>query len=1114
MKFCGNCGAAQSEICPSCKFENPPGFKFCGSCGSSLSMTSATPAVHEIPAKPREQLSAERGERRHLTVMFCDLVGSTELSGRLDPEDLRGIVRKYQDVCEKVVARYEGHIAQYLGDGILVYFGYPVAHENDAHRAVSSGLGILEAIERLNDRLEAEGTTRISVRLGVHTGHVVIGDIGQSGQAQQLALGATPNIAARIQGLADPGGLLISAETYQLVSRYFVCDDQGAYDAKGIAEPLRVYQVRQENTALSRLEDGAEREESVPMVGRDSEIERLIGLWEEAKHGKSHVVLLNGEAGLGKSRIIRALMQHVAQDNDAWLNVHHCSPYHQRTAFYPISNTLEHIVLKFKHGESSEERILKLEGFLLQYGLPLDETVPLFASILTIPLKGTAYLPSPFSPEQQKQKLIATIMWAFMERARHQTLLLIFEDLQWIDPSTLDLITQIVNQSPVLNMLTVLSFRPEFTPPWRLQPHVVPTTLTNLPNEAVREIIQKVAGGKRLPDALIEEIIRKTDGVPLFVEELAKMVIGSDMLEAFEDHYELTGPISSLAIPSTLHDSLVARLDRMSHTKQIAQLGAAIGRDFSYALINYASEMEERAVLQGLNELVEAELLQQQGVAPNARYNFRHALIRDAAYQSLLKSQKKVMHGRIANSITTHLPDYEMEHPEIAAYHYEQARITAKAIALWTRAGEKVKQHLGYDEALNFLERGLSLLDQLPDGDEKARLEIEILTMQAPVYLMVEGFTSTKAHNCSQRMKELAEASGDQMGLFRALRGVIPYTVFTGKPFKALAFARETLAIAESQQMPDLKMEALRLVGQSSVYTAENEQSLDAFDQILEIYKTLDDHNLGRLVGADPDIFSLTQSSHVIWTLGYPDQAIDRANQAINRAEEGKRRFSQAMCLCISSFLQNRIGDFEGGQRVAIECIALCQKYGILMFENEVSIFLGRAMARLGDVNAGLEVMHRAIDHRIGQGMTSGLLYHYSDLASVYLESGDVENGLTTVRLAIAHEEETEDRMFLPEVYRVKGELLLAQNFQANSAAAEGCYEKSLKEAQTTSARSLELRTAMSIARLRAKQGRHAEGLQLVKGIYDWFAEGFETIDLKEAGQLMDALSTGAQSSA
>jgi len=1111
IKFCGNCGTPQESLCSSCGFKNPPGFKFCGNCGTQILKNQGSALPQQPMTTPRPEKRTE-AERRHLTVMFCDLVGSTALSSELDPEDLREIITEYQGVCQKVVARYEGHIAQYLGDGILVYFGYPAAHENDAHRSVSSGLGILEAVQQFNKRIEKSNGIRISVRIGIHTGHVVIGDMGSTGQTQQLALGATPNIAARLQGLAEPDTLIISADTYALVKRFFLCEDKGEHQVKGIPTPIKVYRVIHENVARSRFEASQDVSDQVTLVGRDDEVDQLVGLWEDAKQSKSHVVLLSGEPGVGKSRVLQALMSHVAADSHAWLNIQQCSPYHKGTAFYPLAEVLEHVVLQLTGDESSTEKISRLEGFLLQYGFALQEMVPLFASIMAVPLEGTAYQPTPFSVEQQKQRIIGAFITMCLELSSEHNLLLVFEDIQWIDPSSLDMITQLINQPPSLNILTILSFRPEFSPPWRMQPRIIPMSLSNLSRDAVKEIIVQISDGKRLPEELIEQIIQKTDGIPLFVEELTKMVLGSEMIREHHDHYELSGPISSLSIPSTLHDSLVARLDRMSHTKEIAQIGAAIGREFSYELINITSNMQEEAMRECLNQLVEAELLLQRGVPPKATFKFRHVLIRDAAYQSLLKSQQQSIHQRIALSLTKHLPGLAENHPEVVAHHFEQAKMYSEAVVYWTKAGDKVRQHLAYDETLNYIERGLALIQQIKKEEDCSKLELNLLIIQAPVLMMTEGFASVRFFQASCRMKELAVQLGDDMSLFRALRGVITYELFAGKADEALNYARDALTIAESLKVDDAIMEAHRLIGQTSIYVGELSLSLKSFDQSISLYEATDKDTMSRLIGADPEIFSLIQSSHVAWNLGYPDQAQERAKRALAKADELERSYSQALCLFLNSVVSTYCGYMKDTLHYSQSCIELSKEYGFTMFANEAKTFLGVGMVENGDTEAGFRMMHEAIEARIQHNLLSGIHLHVGALAAMCFKTGDIDTGLQAVDRAIALREKSDDQYFLSEIYRLKGEFLAAKSKKDHNEEIEKCLVKSIKIAKKQKAKSLELRSAMSMARLRKSQGKFDESLELVTNVYNWFKEGLETHDLLEAKNLMETLSVKTRS--
>jgi class 3 adenylate cyclase len=562
------------------------------------------PAMPEV-ALPQTSLPSTapampEAERRQLTVLFCDLVDSTALASQLDPEDLREVVRAYQATCAKVIARFEGHIAQYLGDGLLVYFGYPLAHEDDAQRAVRTGLGIVEAMGQLNTRLKQERGVELAVRLGIHTGLVVVGEVGGGTRQEQLALGETPNLAARLQGLAAPNTLVISAATSQLLGGFFACQSLGTPFLRGFVQPLEVYQVLYESMARSRLEV-AGRTGLTPLVGREQEIGLLRERWAQVKDGMGQVVLLSGEAGIGKSRLVQVLTEQVATDPQAWLTPCQCSPYHQNTALYPMIDLLERVALRFEREESPEQKLRKLEGFLVQYGLPLADTVPLFAALLSLPLRAD-YAPLAMAPEQQKQQALHALLMIFMRIATQQPVLFVMEDLHWVDPTTLELLTLLVDQGPTSRILALWTFRPDFSSPWTGRSHLTQVMLPRLPRQQATEMAARVAHGKALPPEVVEQVVAKTDGVPLFVEELTKMVLESGLLQEREERYELTAPLPPLAIPATLHDSLMARLDRLATVKGLAQLGATLGREFAYDLLHAVSPWDEATLRRGLQQ--------------------------------------------------------------------------------------------------------------------------------------------------------------------------------------------------------------------------------------------------------------------------------------------------------------------------------------------------------------------------------------------------------------------------------------------------------------------------------------------------------------------------------
>jgi len=587
-------------------------------------------------------------------VLFCDLADSTRLAGQLDPEDLREVVLAYQAAGVEVIQRFDGYIAQYLGDGLLVYFGYPQAHEDDAQRAVRTGLGILDAMGTLNTRLEQAKGIRLAVRIGIHTGPVVVGTMGSGGRHEQLALGETPNLAARLQNLAAPDTVAISSTTHRLVQGYFTCDDCGIHSFKGVETPTRVYRVVGESAAQSRL-DVAEAIGLTPLVGREHEVGLLQERWAQRKDGLGQVVLPSGEAGIGKSRLVRVLAEWVADEGAPQLTLR-CSPYHTNSAFYPV---IEHLrrLLQWHRDESPTARLAALEQALQRVSLPLAEVVPLLAALLAVPIPEEQYPSLALSPQRQKQKTQeALVAWLLAEAAR-QPVLAVWEDLHWADPSTLELLELLLDHVPTARLLLVLTARPEFRPPWSPRSYMTPLTLTRLARHQSEAMVLRVTGGKPLPAEVLAQVVAKTDGIPLFVEELVKTILEAGLVQEEAGRYVLTGPLPPLAIPTTLQDALMARLDRLAVVKDVAQLGAVLGREFAYALLRAVAPLDEATVQQALAQLVEAELLYQRGMPPQATYVFKHALIQDTAYQSLLKSTRQQYHQRIAQVLEQQFPE-------------------------------------------------------------------------------------------------------------------------------------------------------------------------------------------------------------------------------------------------------------------------------------------------------------------------------------------------------------------------------------------------------------------------------------------------------------------------
>ncbi len=1099
MKFCGQCGSPLHVSCINCGQANPPGFKFCGHCGHQIVEGEQE---SEKSAPERHAGGAQEGERRHLTVMFCDLVGSTELSQLLDPEDLRQIVLQYQSICRKIVARFEGHVAQYLGDGILVYFGYPKAHENDAHRAVTSALAIIEGIKQLNSSLDSYHNIQLAVRIGVHSGHIVIGNILQDTDRQQfLAHGAVLNIAARIQSFADPDSLVISESTLKLIERHFTVEDLGNYELRGLQTPINLFKVLHGNRAKSILDHAKSENVGAPIIGRQDEMEKLKDCWFRAKQGHSSVVLINGEAGVGKSKLVGSLLAHVAEDSEAWFLPHECSPYHRKTAYYPFAKTIKTRALQLSGGESEADIIARLEGFLIQYGLNLDEVLPLFAGWLSISLANSSYRPSPYSPEQQKKKITESLLSMMIQRAREQPVLMLFEDLHWIDDASLIVLDKLMQQSPSIQMLAILTYRPEFRPSWRLQPHIVPMTLTRLDEHATREIILSLTGGKPLPDHLTEQIIRKTDGIPLFVEELTKMILTSNLLMEEGERFNLTGSMESLAIPSTLHDSLIARLDQMTHTKKVAQLGAVIGRKFSYDLISSISDMNENSLQNTLDELVQAELLTQSGIIPDAEFSFRHALLRDAAYQSLLKSQQRSYHSSIAESLLKNFTEVVAKRPEVLAFHFEKAGLFAHSVEYWIQAAVIAEGHHVYQNALSALEKAITLIDQIDRGKEKDNLMLKVRALQGPIQVILHGWASKEAMLASMRLKQLSEKLGDQINLFKALRTINLLEIFSGYPEKAEKFALSALEISKNLEDQEFAVEARRMLGHTFIMTGKLRESIENFNVALEKLKSLPDDFSSNFIGGHPEVICLIQSSHVLWSLGLADQARVRADRALKLARENGQPYMLAMVIEIRSFLAIFMSEYQEALLYAKEAYSLSDKYGFEFFK-ESETFVGYANFKKGKHRQGLQQMHRSSNHRMKMNARIGNNLHRHLLISAYLEIGKLQEAEEEIQQCLALAIERGDQFLLPEIYRLQGEVYAKQQKPQKEVMA--CFAESLRLSVQQSSLALQLRANISIYKYNASTSMGRESLESLKKLYYSFTEGFDMADMKEALSLIE----------
>jgi class 3 adenylate cyclase len=699
-------------------------------------------------------------DRRQLTVMFCDLVDSTALSTRLDPEDMRKIVAAYYRGCADVIIKAGGFIAKYLGDGVLAYFGYPRAHEDDAERAVRAGLTLVRAIAKLDS-----GTGEsLRVRIGVATGVVVVGDLTGEGEAQERGVvGETPNLAARLQTLAEAGAVVISTSTQRLTGGLFDYRDMGMLTVKGIGDAVRVWQVLGPSRVESRFE-ALHSTTLTPIVGRDEEIELLLRRWQRAKNGEGQVVLLSGEPGIGKSRLTAALEERLQFEPHARLR-YFCSRRHQDSAFYPFISQFERAA-GLRRDDTAEQRLDKLEAVLALAAGNLGEDAPLVAALLSISTESR-YPTLNLTPQKRKERTLSTMIAQIRGLALRQPLLILFEDVHWVDPSTLEALDHLVDCTATLPILLIVTFRPEFTSPWIGRSEVTLLTLNRLPARQQAEVIQRVSFGKALPKEVTDRIIDHTDGIPLFVEELTKTVLESGLLREQNGRYIVDGPLPPLAIPMTLHASLMARLDHLGPVRDVAQIAAAIGRRFSYELISAVASMPKERLDDALGHLVNAELVFRRGTPPDAEYTFKHALVQDAAYSSLLRDRRQQLHARIAVELENHFFDVVEQQPEILAEHCAHAGLAEKAARLWRRAGHNSAKRAAHREASVLFEKALTAYAALPLSADTTGEIIDVRwDLHHSFYPLGE---LARDRTNLERAERLAEWSGDEGRLSRVL---------------------------------------------------------------------------------------------------------------------------------------------------------------------------------------------------------------------------------------------------------------------------------------------------------------------------------------------------------
>lgn len=1066
-RFCISCGKSLSRYCPACKSVNPPSARFCANCGTAF-QTAASAGAGITPS------SANDGERRHLTVLFCDLVDSTVTAAHMDPEDWRVAVSSYHRTAAEAIRRFGGHVAKFMGDGVMAFFGYPGAHDNDAERGIRAGLAIIEALAKIN---ASAAQTKLAARIGLDSGNVVVGH-GAGSDAD--VFGDTPNIAARIQSCAETGTVMVSANTHRLTSGLFIVNDCGSRILKGIAEPMQLYRVIRPSAARGRLEAAAGTHGLTPFVGREDELNTLTNRWQRARDGEGQVVLITGEAGIGKSRVLYRFRETLVGTPHIWIDAA-AGAFFQNTPFYAIAELLHRSF--FAQGDSISDGITRMAEGLSGVGLDPASTVPLLAPLLNLPLPPE-YSPLLVPADEQRRRLLRLLVDWIFARAAVRLLIVAVEDLHWADPSTIELLQLLVEQGNGASLLQLYTARPEFHPPWPLRSHHAQITLNRLGSREIRAMVAQVAAQKAVTDDTVAAVIERTGGVPLFVEELTRAVLESG-----------DGKMTGRGIPETLHDSLMARLDPLGAARETLQLGAVLGNEFSYDLLRAVHQIAEPELQRRLRTLSDAELLYVRGIAPDARYQFKHALIREVAYEALLKSRRRETHFLVAKTIESDFPEIYATHPEVLARHWTDAGEPEAAIREWSRAGKITQDRSAFAEARKSYDQALSLIELVPPSFKRDLLELELRQAIVRLLWLTSGYSARETIAATEQAATLADKSGQLQQLLtwlllKCTAALVSgeFSIVTALLKQAIELARREGSAAALGNVHELYEATYFLRGM--LFQAENHFSAGA--------EYFDRDDLRRLPGAA--IAAYGWAAWNAWALGQVDAARTRLD-CMTKAVNTENPYDVAFAAVFSTTVNFYFGDFHQAEMTSADALAMSQKHQFPYIAALLHCIRGQILAQLDRPAEGTALIREGIGQltKVGSRLRMGNFLGWMAQAQARME--DIAGASATLEEALsAYPDEV---IFRAELLTIRGTVRLKQGEPQE---AEDDFREAISYAQKIDARSWELRASISLARLLRHSGRGNEALATFSSIYSWFNGCLATTDLKEAKTLVDEL--------
>jgi class 3 adenylate cyclase/predicted ATPase len=1058
------------------------------------SQASGKTEVSNIEVKALSPSQHREAELRQITVMFCDLVGSTQLSEKLDPEDLQKLIDAYRGECRTAIGRYEGQVARYFGDGVMAFFGYPHARENNAARAVHAALEIVSAVKKI------PGSVTLACRVGVCSGPVVVGEMGDSGTPWSMdAVGETPNIAARLQTLAAADTVLISESTRHLVSSAFDLEDLGTQELKGVTEPLHVYRVLTAKNIASRFE-AAHAGFLTPLIGRSTELRLLLNRWQKVKEGDGQVTLLSGIPGVGKSRLLHELKLHIQQGPHSLLH-YQCSPYHSQSPFFPMIEQIEHAA-ELTARESDADKIAKLEAYLPRLKDSSVGPVPLIANLLSIPTENYREL-SGLTLQQIKNKTISTLVDTLLAFSDERPTVCIFEDFHWGDASTFEVLELLISRIHHARLLLIVSCRPEFRPAWTTHGNITTLSLTRLSQAEVKTMIRDLLRGGSMPQQLLDQITEKADGVPLFIEELTSSTLSAPLRT--RGNFERTAQSALLRVPETLSDALMERLDRVEPSRRLAQVAAVIGREFSSDLLSAVAQVEEDDMRSALSLLVQADIIYPVGISPLVRFAFKHVLLRDAIYDSLLRSKRQQIHADIAAILEQDFPELIENRPEVLAYHYQEAGDHQPAILFWFKSGQRALTHSANVEAIANFRKALRLLNALPETAERTKQEIDIQLALGIPLIAVQGYAAAETREAFSRARTLCERLGNIPEYFQALYGLWGHSWMSGKNDEALLMADEFLSRSRASSDPALPMVAHRVMGSTLLTIGEFQSSANHFEETIRLSTSKGKQALYKFYMVEPQAASLLLLSWDLWFLGYPDQSLSRVSEALALAQDLGHPYTIAFAHYMTSVVHLLRGDATRAFASAEKSLEVSQEQRFSLYVILSRISRGRAVGDLGRFAEARSDIALGIEEARHKGIGFMLPMMDSWLADMHAKTGENAHALAIVEQTLTNISDVTGRSWESELHRQRAQILLALN-PTRASKAESHLKKSIEVARSQSAKSLELRAATSLAELWRTQGRPDEARALLEPICLWFEEGAETADLRRARDAQSSL--------